>query len=176
VRENGGQYTHAALWVVAALARLGRNEEAARLLEVLSPVGHARTPAAVTTYQVEPYVVAADVYDNPQHPGRGGWTWYTGSAGWMLRVALEELLGVTIEGGRNLVVRPNIPASWPGFRVRLRPFGRPGTWDLTVRNRGQAGAVASIQVDGRPVAPDHGLARIPMAKDDLDHRVDIELR
>src|SRR5262245_31035109 len=175
VRENGGQYTHAALWVVAALARLGRSEEAARVLEILSPVFHARSPAAVEAYQVEPYVVAADVYDNPQHRGRGGWTWYTGSAGWMLRVTLEEVLGVAIEEGRNLVVRPAIPADWPGYRVGLRPLGRAGTWDISVRVGAGVARVVAVRVDGRPVAPDRGVARIPIPEDGCDHRVEIDL-
>src|SRR5439155_564918 len=89
VRENGGQYTHAALWVVGALAALGRRERAAALLQMLGPVHHTRTAEAVAVYRVEPYVVAADVYGAPPHVGRGGWTWYTGSAGWMYRTALE---------------------------------------------------------------------------------------
>src|SRR5690606_4187172 len=93
VRENGGQYTHGALWAVRAVAEAGRTERAARLLEMISPVSHGRTPEEVATYRVEPYVIAADVYGVAPHVGRGGWTWYTGSAGWMYRVALESVLG-----------------------------------------------------------------------------------
>ncbi|HYR08218.1 MAG TPA: hypothetical protein VEQ60_10635, partial [Longimicrobium sp.] len=102
VRENGGQYTHAALWAVRALAQAGRTERAARLLAMTSPVSHGRTPDEVAVYQAEPYVIAADVYGVEPHVGRGGWTWYTGSAGWMFRVALESVLGVTLRGGDAL--------------------------------------------------------------------------
>ncbi|HKQ59134.1 MAG TPA: glycosyl transferase, partial [Candidatus Eisenbacteria bacterium] len=171
VRENGGQYTHAAMWVVAAMARLGRRDQATQLLRGLSPVSHGMS--ALGAYQVEPYVVAADVYANPQHMGRGGWTWYTGSAGWMLRVLLEELLGVSIEDGRTLVLRAACPREWPGFRVRLRPFGRAGTWDVEVGRGDEMGAGPRATVDGRPVALADGVARIPLVEDGLDHRVEI---
>src|SRR5205823_1116153 len=131
---NGGQYTHAALWVVRAMAELGRRERAAALLEMLGPVHHARTPEAVARYQVEPYVVAADVYGAPPHVGRGGWTWYTGSAGWMYRVTLESILGVTITGGDTLRVAPRIPDAWPAFRVRLRLPDGATCYEVDVRN------------------------------------------
>jgi cellobiose phosphorylase len=176
VRENGGQYTHAALWVVAALARLGRRDRAARLLELLSPVAHTGSGAGVEAYQVEPYVVAADVYDNPQHRGRGGWTWYTGSAGWMLRVTLESVLGVSLEQGRTLVVRAAVPADWPGFRARLRPFGRVGAYEVVVRNASTvASRVIGVRLDGKPMPPVDGVARIPLVDDGADHRVEIDL-
>ena len=103
VRENGGQYTHAALWAVQALFEAGRTARAAALLEMLSPTSHARSAEEVATYQVEPYVIAADVYGAAPHVGRGGWTWYTGSAGWMFRVIIETLLGCRREGGEILV-------------------------------------------------------------------------
>src|SRR4029078_5189092 len=93
VRENGGQYTHAALWTVIALARLGLGDEAMELFHILNPINHMRTPEAVDRYQVEPYVVAADVYAHPMHVGRGGWTWYTGSSGWMYQAAVDETPG-----------------------------------------------------------------------------------
>ena len=102
IRENGGQYTHAATWAVRACAELGWRERALPLLEMLLPVHHARTPEEVAVYQVEPYVVAADVYAVPPHVGRGGWTWYTGSSGWLLRVALESVLGLRMEDGARL--------------------------------------------------------------------------
>ena len=175
VRENGGQYTHAALWVVAAMARLGRREEAARLLERLSPVSRARSRVGAEIYQVEPYVVAADVYDNPQHRGRGGWTWYTGSAGWMLRVTLESVLGVSIECGNTLVVRAAMPPSWPGFRLRLRPLGRQETYDVEVRNTSGVPQVVGVSLDGQPLSPVDGVARIPLSDDGLRHRIEIEL-
>jgi cellobiose phosphorylase len=119
VRENGGQYTHAALWVAMAFARLGDGAKAVELLEMLNPVEHARTPEDCSVYQVEPYAVAADVYSLESQPGRGGWTWYTGSAGWMYRVWLEEVLGFKLRGDR-LTIAPVIPDSWPGFTLTFR--------------------------------------------------------
>ncbi|NJR42300.1 MAG: hypothetical protein HC767_06215 [Akkermansiaceae bacterium] len=97
VRENGGQYTHAACWVIRAMAEAGRKDQAAKLLQRLSPIWHSRDEKAVARYQVEPYVVAADIYGTDPHTGRGGWTWYTGSAGWMFRVTIESILGLTLE-------------------------------------------------------------------------------
>ncbi len=176
VRENGGQYTHAALWVVAAMARLGRRDRAARLLELLSPVTQSRSRERATVYQAEPYVVAADVSGNPQHRGRAGWTWYTGSSGWMLRIALEEVLGVRLEGGDTVVVRAAIPASWPGYSVTLRPWGRRGLWHIrVVKPSGEASEVVRIRLDGREIEPAAGVARIPVGSDDGDHRAEVEL-
>jgi cyclic beta-1,2-glucan synthetase len=98
IRENGGQYTHAATWVVMAVAELGSGEEAAEFFHLLNPINHSRTRTGIDRYQVEPYVVAADVYSHPMHAGRGGWTWYTGSAAWMYRAALEAILGIRRRG------------------------------------------------------------------------------
>ncbi len=119
IRENGGQYTHAAAWLVMALAELDRGDEAMELFHLLNPVNHARTAADVERYKIEPYVVAGDVYSNPSHPGRGGWSWYTGSAGWMYRVGLERLLGLRRHGA-TLAIDPCVPAMWPGFQVHWR--------------------------------------------------------
>ena len=119
IRENGGQYTHAAAWLVMALAELDRGDEAMELFHLLNPVNHARTAADVERYKIEPYVVAGDVYSNPSHPGRGGWSWYTGSAGWMYRVGLERLLGLRRHGA-HLAIDPCVPAMWPGFQVHWR--------------------------------------------------------
>ena len=101
IRENGGQYTHGVLWYIRALAELGRGTRAVELLKMISPISHTSTPDAVAIYQTEPYVVAADVYGEPPHVGRGGWTWYTGSAGWMFRVAIESIIGFSIEQGER---------------------------------------------------------------------------
>jgi cyclic beta-1,2-glucan synthetase len=148
IRENGGQYTHGVLFTLRALAELGEAERAERLLAVLNPVRHAETPADVARYQVEPYVIAADVYSNPEHDGRGGWTWYTGSAGWFYRIVLEDLLGFRRAGGR-VTVSPCIPASWPGFELTYR-FGR-STLKVTVENaRGGPNVAAPLSFDGRP--------------------------
>jgi len=176
VRENGGQYTHAALWAVSATAALGRREQAARMFEMLSPIAHARTPEKADRYQVEPYVVAADICANPERAGQGGWTWYTGSAGWMLRVALESILGVTLEGGHTLVVRAAIPPAWPGFLLRLRPWGHVGVCTISVRNTAPASTqVISSALDGIVVPTIEGVAKITLLDDGRDHQVDIAL-
>ncbi len=174
IRENGGQYTHAALWVVEALAELGRCDRAGALLAMLSPVSHGATPAQIATYQVEPYVVAADVYGTAPHVGRGGWTWYTGSAAWMYRIAVESLLGVRLEGGDTLVIAPRIPDAWPGFTVRLRlPDGR-GDYEIVVTNpTHRAAVVTTVAVDGTPGAIVAGAAHV--AVDGAPHRVDVIL-
>src|SRR4029079_16583512 len=112
IRENGGQYTHAALWSVIVLARLGIGDAAMELFHMINPINHTRTPEDVERYKAEPYVVAADVYAHPMHMGRGGWTWYTGSAGWMYQAAIEGLLGLQ-RTGSSLAVNPCIPAIWP---------------------------------------------------------------
>jgi cyclic beta-1,2-glucan synthetase len=119
VRENGGQYTHGVLWTVQALAMLGEGDRAMALLSMLNPIHHTGTKEAVEKYKVEPYVVAADIYDAAGHVGRGGWTWYTGSASVMYRVVLENVLGVRRRGAK-LVIDPCIPRSWKGFEVSYR--------------------------------------------------------
>jgi cyclic beta-1,2-glucan synthetase len=119
VRENGGQYTHAAIWASMAFAALGDNERAWELLSMINPVRHALSPAAIATYKAEPYVVAADVYAVAPHVGRGGWSWYTGSAGWMYRLMLESLLGLRLEG-EELQFSPRLPAAWPGCAIHYR--------------------------------------------------------
>ncbi|HEU0016253.1 MAG TPA: hypothetical protein VFQ45_21420, partial [Longimicrobium sp.] len=170
VRENGGQYTHAALWAVRALAEAGRVERAAPLLAMLSPVSHGRKPEEVAVYRAEPYVLAADVYGVEPHVGRGGWTWYTGSAGWMFRVALESILGFTLRGGDAIVLRPRIPAAWPGFTLRWRaPDGTRYTIAVT---RGDAMAAT---LDGAAVAIEGDAAIIPLLRDGAEHRADVTL-
>ncbi|WP_075213994.1 GH36-type glycosyl hydrolase domain-containing protein [Mongoliimonas terrestris] len=118
LRENGGQYSHAAMWAILAFARLGDGDRAAALFQLLNPINHARTPAEVHRYKVEPYAVAADVYSVAPHVGRGGWTWYTGAAGWMYRAGVEGILGIRREGD-HLVVAPKVPASWDRFEARV---------------------------------------------------------
>src|SRR5208337_3940507 len=119
VRENGGQYTHAALWSVIAFAALGEGDKAEALFALLNPINHARTRSEVHRYKVEPYVIAADVYAVEPHTGRGGWTWYTGSAGWMYRLLLETLLGVNLEGDQ-LRLTPRLPGTWSAFSLLYR--------------------------------------------------------
>jgi cyclic beta-1,2-glucan synthetase len=119
VRENGGQYTHAAIWSAMAFAELGDNERAWELFHMINPVMHGKSPQAVATYKVEPYVVAADVYALPPHAGRGGWTWYSGSAGWMYRLIMESLLGLRLEVDK-LYFAPRFPSTWSAFRLQYR--------------------------------------------------------
>jgi len=146
VRENGAQYTHAALWTVLATALAGDGDRAFQLFQMINPLTHARTPAEANTYKVEPYVVAADVYTANGHVGRGGWTWYTGSASWMYRIGLETILGFT-KHGETLTLEPSIPRGWPEFSLEYRY--RTATYAITVRNgRDGRGEVVSVTVDG----------------------------
>lgn len=124
VRENGGQYTHAASWMVYALGRMGRGADAHRLFDLLNPISHAENRAEADRYRVEPYVVAADVYSEGTKAGRGGWTWYTGSAGWLYRAAVEGILGIVPEGGDRLRIEPALPPHWPGFSATITVAGR----------------------------------------------------
>jgi cyclic beta-1,2-glucan glucanotransferase len=154
VRENGAQYTQAAVWTVMAIALLGNGDEAVELFHMLNPINHSRSRADLERYKVEPYVVAADLYTHPSHMGRGGWTWYTGSAAWMYRLGLESILGLR-RRGRSFAVAPCVPAPWDGFVVRWR-HGR-SVYEITVdnperRNSGVAEAVLDgTRVDARSI-------------------------
>src|SRR4030066_1629824 len=130
VRENGGQYTHAAIWAAMAFAALGASSRAWELLAIINPVSHGRSPEEIETYKVEPYVVAADVYAVSPHIGRGGWTWYTGSAAWMYRLILESLLGLRLEVDK-LRFTPCLPADWAGFKMHYRY--REAVYHIAVR-------------------------------------------
>jgi cyclic beta-1,2-glucan synthetase len=149
IRENGGQYTHAALWSVIAFAAIGEGDKAAGLFSMLNPINHAHTRSDVHRYKVEPYVIAADVYAAPPHVGRGGWTWYTGSAGWMQRAGVESILGLRLRGD-VLELDPCIPKAWPGFAVTLRH--RSARYEIVVENPGGVSrGIGSVQVDGTAV-------------------------
>jgi N,N'-diacetylchitobiose phosphorylase len=176
IRENGGQYTHGVLWLVRALAEMGRGTRAVELLRMLSPIWHTNTHERVHVYQTEPYVVAADVYGEPPHVGRGGWTWYTGSAGWMFRVAIESIFGISIEGGRTLVVNPSIAADWPSCRLMYRLPDGATRYDICIENpAGKEQGVSAALLDERPTIVANGIACIPLANDGLLHRVVIRL-
>ena len=171
IRENGGQYTHAALWAALAYGMLGDGDKLGELLWLLNPIHLAGTSAAIHRYKVEPYVVAADVYSVPPHIGRGGWTWYTGSAGWMYRVALELLLGFRVQGA-SLVLDPCIPRAWPGFDIRFR-YGS-SSYDIAVENPSRVNrGVAVAELDGR--ALELKALRIPLTDDGKDHAVRVVL-
>ena len=137
VRENGGQYTHAAIWAVIALARLGRGDAAMELFHMINPINHTRTIEGVERYRVEPYAIAADVYAHPMHVGRGGWTWYTGSAGWMYQAAIEALLGFKL-GRETFSIDPCIPTQWSGFTLTWQR-GRT-RYEVTRQESAQGGA------------------------------------
>ena len=167
VRENGGQYTHAAVWTVMAYAEMGDRERAWELFNLINPVNHGSTRAGIDVYKVEPYVVAADVYAVPPHVGRGGWTWYTGSAGWMYRLVMESLLGLHLEVDK-LRFTPLIPASWPSYKVNYRY--RQTHHRITVLNHGGA-EVTRVTVDG----VDRPDKLVPLVDDHRDHVVTVHL-
>ena len=155
IRENGGQYTHGAIWAVLAFAIQGDGDKAYGLMSILNPIHHSDSSAAIHRYKVEPYVVCADIYSEPPHVGRGGWTWYTGSAGWMYNVALEWLLGFRVRGA-ELVLDPCIPREWPGFEIVFRY--RSSRYEISVENpagvsRGVVATTARWRADeGRAIA------------------------
>jgi cellobiose phosphorylase len=150
VRENGAQYTHAALWAVMATARQGDGDRAFELLQMINPLNRSANEADMKRYKVEPYVVAADIYTAPSHVGRGGWTWYTGSASWMYRVGLEEILGFRKVGG-TLRIEPRVPGSWTSYEVTYR-FGE-STWEISVRDpAGVQLRGAEVTVNGKAMA------------------------
>jgi cellobiose phosphorylase len=165
VRENGAQYTHAALWAVLATALRGDGDRAFELYQMLNPLTHTRTPEEVAIYRTEPYVVAADVYTAPGQVGRGGWSWYTGSASWMYRVGLEAILGFTRRGD-TLRIEPRVPQSWPEFSIEYR-FGNT-LYAITVRNPGEIGdGEVEMILDGR----DQDDLTIPLVDDGARHEV-----
>ncbi|AYD44900.1 GH36-type glycosyl hydrolase domain-containing protein [Yersinia rochesterensis] len=163
LRENGGQYSHAVMWVILAFAELGKGDKARDLFALLNPINHGDTPERIARYKVEPYVVAADVYSVAPHVGRGGWTWYTGSAGWMHRAGIEGILGIRREG-QELVINPCIPASWPGFEATINLANT--RYAIRVESPAQRcqgissatlnGSPISYQLDGLRVALDGG--------------------
>jgi len=168
VRENGGQYTHAAIWTVMAFAAAGDAKRAWELFTLINPVTHALTPEAVARYRVEPYVIAADVYAVPPHTGRGGWTWYTGSAGWMYRLITESLLGLRLDVDK-LYFAPCLPAAWPFFKMHYRY--RETVYHITLLNKGAGNAVTRILLDGN----DQPEKFLPLLDDRNEHHAEVEL-
>ncbi len=170
IRENGGQYTHGALWSAWAFAELGQSDTAEAVFRLLNPIYHADTRTRMEQYKVEPYVVAADVYGVAPHTGRGGWTWYTGSAAWMYRLGLEGILGIQ-RAGASLVIEPHIPAGWPGYEVTYR-YGQ-ATYRIRVQNSAASAENTSLQmkVDGVPLPGN----RLPLRDDGAAHAVEITL-
>jgi cyclic beta-1,2-glucan synthetase len=169
VRENGGQYTHAAVWIVMALARLGSGDEAAELFHMLNPVNHTRTAADVACYKTEPYVIAGDVYACAPHIGRGGWSWYTGSAGWMYRAGLESILGLRRRGA-TFIVDPCIPSTWAEYQIVWRFLDT--RYEIAVSNPDRrCRGVFKAELDGVAADP----MAIPLVDDGGIHQVRVVL-
>jgi len=167
VRENGGQYTHAAIWTVMAFAALGDGSRAWELLTMINPIHHASSPEEIAIYKGEPYVAAADVYAALPHIGRGGWTWYTGSAGWMYRLIVESLLGLRVETDK-LLFEPCLPAEWNSFKVHYRY--RETIYHITV-TQSRDNTAASVIVDGTPQSG----KTIVLVDDRREHAVEVRL-
>jgi cyclic beta-1,2-glucan synthetase len=168
VRENGGQYTHAAIWAAMAFAELGDSRRAWELLSIINPIKHAASPGDMEVYKVEPYVVAADVYALSPHTGRGGWTWYTGSAGWMYRLIMESLLGLKLEADR-LRLMPCLPADWKTFTVHYRYMET--VYHITVLQTHAAKDEMTVKVDG--AEQDDGT--ILLVDDRQEHWVEVRI-
>jgi cellobiose phosphorylase len=165
VRENGGQYTHAAIWTAWAFAKLGQGDRAMELFRMLNPINHTDTPEKAARYKVEPYVIAADIYSQASHIGMGGWTWYTGSSGWMYRLGIEAILGISRDGNA-LKINPCIPKGWAGFKVDYR-FGAVH-YRISVENPQKVNrGVQIIQLDGNPL-PGY---LIPLVDDGQPHEI-----
>jgi cyclic beta-1,2-glucan synthetase len=168
IRENGGQYTHGVLWGIVAFAMLGNGTRAGELFSVINPINHARSRTAALRYRVEPYVACGDVYSMPPNVGRGGWTWYSGSAAWMYRVVVESILGLRRQGDM-LMIDPSISANWPKFEATIRHFG--STYQILVENPDRRSkGVTRITVDGVTSA---SLSGIPLARDGKEHSVHV---
>lgn len=170
VRENGGQYTHAAIWVIMAYAIMGYGDKAWELYSMLNPINHAITMLEAARYKVEPYVMAADVYTVHPHKGRGGWTWYTGAAGWMYNVGIQQILGFYKKGGK-ILFDPCIPRDWSEYNIKYK-HGKETIYSIVVKNpdRLNKGEV-SIMLDGRKLEGNE----IPLVDDGAEHKVEVTL-
>jgi cellobiose phosphorylase len=168
VRENGGQYTHAAIWAAMAFARLGDSARAWELLGMINPINHATSPQTVATYKVEPYVIAADVYGVAPHTGRGGWTWYTGSASWMYRLITESLLGLRREGD-SLRFEPCLPPEWAGFKMLYRY--RETLYHIVITQLNTQESNKTITLDGIEIPQ----GNILLQDDRTEHYIEVKI-
>ncbi|MCW3088730.1 MAG: NdvB, partial [Sediminibacterium sp.] len=166
VRENGGQYTHAAIWMVMAFAAMGDREKAWELIQMINPVNHGGDAETIKDYKVEPYVMAADVYGVPQHKGRGGWTWYTGSAGWMYQLIIESFIGLRKEGN-SLHFDPRVPEGWPSFGISYR--FKDTTYEISCERGQGKGGVEKLELDGKPEPGNF----LPLVNDHQSHVVKV---
>lgn len=169
VRENGGQYTHAAAWVVSAFAKLGYGDKAHELFELINPINHTRTNHEVSIYKVEPYTMAADVYSSYPHVGRGGWSWYTGSASWMHKVGIEDILGLNKEGN-NLIINPCIPKKWSNYHMKYQFLDTAYEIEILNPNHVSVG-VKKTKLDGNLLQEN----KVVMINDGRTHHVEITL-
>ena len=170
IRENGGQYSHAAVWTLIAFAALGDGDKASELFRMLNPINRSNSRASIQRYKVEPYVVAGDVYGEVPHVGRGGWTWYTGSAGWLYRAGLEWILGFRVRG-MSLSIDPCIPRNWPRYSVKFRYHS--SVYSIQVENPSSVTrGVALTEMDGK-ILP--GSANISLVDDGANHIIRIVL-
>jgi cellobiose phosphorylase len=173
VRENGGQYTHAAIWTTMAFAMLGDTDRAWEMFAMLNPVHHGSEPEQIERYEVEPYVMCADIYGAAPHTGRGGWTWYTGAAGWMYRLTVETLLGLQLEID-HLRIAPCIPVHWDSYKIHYR--FRETVYHITIRRAaGKSNRVSCVTVDGVVINGKDGVGRIPLVDDRQEHNVEVQL-
>jgi cyclic beta-1,2-glucan synthetase len=179
VRENGGQYTHAAIWVVMAFAHLGQHDRAMELLTLVNPVQHAKSREAINRYKVEPYVIAADVYAVAPHTGRGGWTWYTGSSAWFYRAILETFLGFDPRG-ETLRIHPKIPSTWPAYSIKFWHRDTQYTVDVTNGDKGNRGNIQTRENHAQRIFVDNLEIEdvdnsIELVNDKMPHVIKIEL-
>jgi cellobiose phosphorylase len=175
VRENGGQYTHAAIWTTTAFALLGDKERAWELFALLNPINHGSQRETMERYKVEPYVMCADIYGAGPHTSRGGWTWYTGAAGWMYRLTVETLLGLHLEVD-HLRLAPCVPAHWQAYKIHYRY--RETVYHISFTRIGeQTASITRLTLDGEllELAEATGVARISLVDDRQDHHVEVEL-
>jgi cellobiose phosphorylase len=175
VRENGGQYTHAALWTVKAFTAMGEGEKAVHYLNMINPINHSHDQASADRYKVEPYVIAADVYGEAPLTGQGGWTWYTGSAGWMYRVVLESILGIQFNGN-SLLLNPAISENWEGFIVNLLLDDHATKYHIEIMNPNKLqSGLLSGKVDGVEVRFGESPAKILLYKDGKQHQIRLDI-
>jgi cyclic beta-1,2-glucan synthetase len=168
VRENGGQYSHAAIWTIMAFAAIGDNEKVWELFSMINPVNHGTTAELVKIYKTEPYVMAADVYAVAPHTGRGGWTWYTGSAGWMNSFILQSLLGINVKADK-LELTPCIPAGWESFKINYRY--KSTVYHILLIQRAATNKHISITLDGRKLNDTF----VTLADDQVEHNIEMIL-
>jgi cellobiose phosphorylase len=175
VRENGGQYTHAALWLVRAFAEMGYRERATELIRMLTPIHHSHPKSKADRYRVEPYAVVADIYGEPPLTGMGGWTWYTGSAGWMYRVVLESILGMQLTESK-VAFEPHIPDQWNEFEITLILKDEKTAYRISLKTDEtlERDAITGL-LDGKPMAKGQKVHQVHLKEDGQTHLVELKL-